>query len=139
MTHKGPHACDAWRMLVRLSMSQRASLPSLASELELSPAQCHVLHLLEPGRAVPMGEVAGALSCHASNVTGLVDGLEARGLVRRQPSMADRRVKALVLTPAGGRVRAHLVERLTAPPTTLGRLTVEEQRLLVTLLRRVLE
>ena len=71
----GPHGCDAWRLLVQLSMSQRASLPPVAAEFELSPAQCHVLHFIEPGRAVPMGELAEALSCDASNVTGLVDRL----------------------------------------------------------------
>lgn len=120
-------------------MSQRASLPSVAADLELSPAQCHVLHLIEPGQALPMGELAGALSCDASNVTGLVDRLEARGLIARQPSPADRRVKVLSLTAAGKRVRAVLIERLTAPPDALGRLSAQEQRLLVDLLRRILE
>jgi MarR family transcriptional regulator, organic hydroperoxide resistance regulator len=139
MKPAGPHGCDAWRLLVQLSLSQRGHLPSLAAEFELSPAQCHVLHLIEPGRPVPMGEVAGALSCDASNVTGLVDRLEARGLVARQPSPADRRVKVLTLTAAGRRVRAVLIARLTSPPDTLGRLSAQEQRLLVDLLRRILE
>lgn len=124
---------------MQLSLSQRGNLPSLAAEFELSPAQCHVLHLIEPGRPVPMGEVAGALSCDASNVTGLVDRLEARGLVVRQPSPADRRVKVLTLTAAGRRIRTVLIERLTSPPDTLGRLSTQEQRLLVELLRRILE
>ena len=124
---------------MQLSLTQRGNLPSLAAEFELSPVQCHVLHLIEPGRPVPMGEVAGALSCDASNVTGLVDRLEARGLVVRQPSPADRRVKVLSLTTAGKRIRAVLIERLTAPPDALGRLTAQEQRLLVDLLRRILE
>jgi len=139
MKPAGPHGCDAWRLLVQLSLSQRGNLPSLAAEFELSPAQCHVLHLIEPGRPVPMGEVAGALSCDASNVTGLVDRLEARGLVVRQPSPADRRVKVLTLTAAGRRIRTVLIERLTSPPDTLGRLSTQEQRLLVELLRRILE
>jgi len=139
MKPPGPHGGDAWRLLVQISMSHRASLPSVAAELELSPAQCHVLHLIEPGQAVPMGELAGALSCDASNVTGLVDRLEARGLVARQPSPADRRVKVLSLTAAGKRVRAVLIERLTAPPDTVGRLSAQEQRVLVDLLRRILE
>jgi MarR family transcriptional regulator, organic hydroperoxide resistance regulator len=139
MKPAGPHGCDAWRLLVQLSLSQRGNLPSLAAEFELSPAQCHVLHLIQPGRPVPMGEVAGALSCDASNVTGLVDRLEARGLVARQPSPADRRVKVLTLTAAGKRVRTVLIERLTSPPDTIGRLSAREQRLLVDLLRRILE
>jgi MarR family transcriptional regulator, organic hydroperoxide resistance regulator len=139
MKHTGPHACDAWRLVVQLSFSQRSTLPPLAAELQLSPAQCHVLHLIEPGRPIPMGELAGALSCDASNVTGLVDRLESRGLVHRQPSTEDRRVKVLSLTATGVRVRTLLVERMTAPPETLGRLSQDEQRALVTLLRRLLE
>ena len=85
MKPTGPHGCDAWQTAGAAVASQRANLPSLAAELELSPAQCHVLHLIEPGRPVPMGELAGALSCDASNVTGLVDRLEARGLSRASP------------------------------------------------------
>jgi DNA-binding MarR family transcriptional regulator len=139
MTHTGPHACDAWRLLVRFSFSQRAHLPPLAAALELSPAQCHVLHLIEPGRPIPMGRLAETLACDASNVTGLVDRLESRGLVQRRPSPKDRRVKVLALTPTGARLRALLLERLTAPPDTLGRLSAEEQRALVRILRRLLE
>ena len=65
------HACDAWQLLIQLFFAQRANLPPLAAELELSPAQCHVLHLIKPGRPIPMGELAETLACDASNnVTG---------------------------------------------------------------------
>ena len=134
----GAHACDAWQLLVQLFFAQRANLPPLAAELELSPAQCHVLHLIEPGRPIPMGQLAETLACHASNVTGLVDRLESRGLVRRRPSAADRRVKVLDLTPTGSRLRALLVDRMTAPPATLERLSVRDQQALVRILRRLL-
>jgi DNA-binding MarR family transcriptional regulator len=67
-----------------------------------------------------------------------VDRLESRGLVQRRPSDTDRRVKVLALTPAGTRLRALLLERMTAPPETLGRLSPGEQRALVRILRRLL-
>jgi len=124
---------------VQFSFTQRASLPVMAAELELSPAQCHVLNLIEPGRPIPMGQLAGALSCDASNVTGLVDRLESRGLIQRRPSEEDRRVKVISLTPLGARLRASLIERMTAAPPTLGKLSVDEQRALVKLLRRLIE
>src|SRR6185436_20285294 len=111
MKPASPHACQAWQLLIQLFFAERANLPPLAAELQLSPAQCHVLHLIEPGRPIPMGQLAETLACDASNVTGLVDRLEARGLVRRRPSAEDRRVKVLALTPSGARVRARLVER----------------------------
>src|SRR5499427_7473977 len=115
-------ACEAWRLLVKFFFTQRADLPAIASEFELSPAQCHVLHLIEPDQPVPMGRIAEALACDASNVTGLIDRLESRGLVRRQPSAEDRRVKVLELTPAGARLRSIVLERMTRPPDTLQRL-----------------
>jgi len=136
---KGPHACEAWQLLVRFAFSQRAHLPGLAAELELSPAQCHLLNVIEPESGLPMGQLAGALSCDASNVTGLVDRLESRGLVERRPSPADRRVKVLRLTPLGAKLRASLVERMTSPPPTLGRLSQADQQALAKILRRLLE
>ena len=101
-------SCEAWQLLVRFSFTQRASLPALAAELELSPAQCHLLNLIEPDRPMPMGELAGAMSCDASNVTGLVDRLESRGLLQRSPSAEDRRVKVLSLTPRGAHIKARV-------------------------------
>jgi len=136
---KRPPPSGAWPLLVRLFFAQRANLPPLAAELRLSPAQCHVLHLIEPDRPMPMGQLAETLACDASNVTGLVDRLESRGLVRRRPSAADRRVKVLVLTPTGSRLRALLLQRLTAPPAVLERLSIREQRVLVRILTRLLE
>jgi MarR family transcriptional regulator, organic hydroperoxide resistance regulator len=131
-------ACEAWKLLMKLFFTQRADLPTLAAEFDLSPAQCHVLHLIEPNQPVAMGQIAESLACDASNVTGLIDRLESRGLVRRQPSTGDRRIKVLELTPAGARLRSIVMDRMTQPPEILGRLSVEEQRELVRILKRLL-
>jgi DNA-binding MarR family transcriptional regulator len=139
MKRPSPHACDAWQLLIKLSFSQQTQVSPLAAELELSPAQCHVLRLLEPDKPLPMRAVAEGLCCDASNVTGLVDRLESRGLVRRTASASDRRVKALELTPKGVRVRAVFLERMTAPPEGLERLSVRDQQMLVRILGRLLE
>ena len=139
MKRAQPPASGVWQLLVRFSFAQRATLPPLAADLRLSPAQCHVLHLIEPDRPLPMGQLAETLACDASNVTGLVDRLESRGLVRRLPSTADRRVKVLVLTRTGSRLRALLLDRMTAPPAALERLSPREQRALERILTRLLE
>ena len=129
-----PDAARAWQLLLRLFFAQKA--PTSARS-DLSPAQCHVLHLLEPGRPVPMGQLAQTLSCDASNVTGLIDRLETRGYIRRQPAPGDRRVKVLELTPAGCRRRAQLVKHLRSAMVPLARLSPAEQRRLVRLLESV--
>src|SRR5580693_1521558 len=132
-------AFRAWQLLVRFFFAQREYLVGSSGEAELPPIQCHVLHLIEPGRPIPMGRLAETLACDASNVTGLVDRLESRGLVRRRPSAVDRRVKVLDLTPTGSRLRTLLLDRMTTPPATLERLSVREQRALVRILTRLLE
>ena len=134
-----PPACGAWDLLIQLLLSQRGQLPVLAAALELSPAQCHVLYVIEPGKPVPMKQLAASLSCDASNVTGLVDRLESRGLIRRQPGRDDRRVKELDLTPTGARLRAELVARMSTPPAAIGRLSARDQRELERILSRLLE
>ena len=48
-----------------------------------------------------MRGIAEQLVCDASNVTGLVDRLESRGLVRREVSASDRRIKIVLATEAG--------------------------------------
>src|SRR6267154_6576048 len=136
MRRAGRDACSAWKLMVQFYFAQREHLPPVAADLDLSPAQCHVLHRIEPGRPMPMGQLAETLACHASNVTGLVNRLESRGLVRRRPSDSDRRVKVLDLTPIGARLRGQFLERMTAPPASLRRLSVEDQRALVRILTR---
>lgn len=138
MKRANPEACDAWQLMVQFYFTQREHLPPVAAELDLSPAQCHVLHRIEPGRPMPMGQLAETLACHASNVTGLINRLESRGLVRRRPSDEDRRVKVLYLTPTGARLRTLMLERMTRPPVVISRLSAAEQRALVRILSRLL-
>lgn len=132
------HACRAWQLLMRFFFAQRAHLQASDANFDLSPTQCHVLHLIEPGRPLPMSRLADTLSCDASNVTGLVDRLESRGLVRRQSSLQDRRVKVLQLTPAGKRLRAQLLRQATGS-LPLARLSSHQQRTLVRILEALVD
>jgi DNA-binding MarR family transcriptional regulator len=72
---------------------------------DLSPSQFNVLNLLYD---LPDGcsqiELSRQLIMHRSNVTGLVDRLESRGLLRRTDNPADRRAFNVLLTPAGKRL-----------------------------------
>ena len=130
-------ACVAWQLLMKFFFAQRGHLPSWGAEFELSAVQCHVLHLLEPGQPMPMGRLAQTLACDASNVTGLVDRLEARGLVERRPAPGDRRVKVLDLTPTGLRLRTQLLRRVAGRPLPLSELSAEDQRTLVRILKQL--
>jgi len=83
-----------------------------------------------------MGEIASVLRCDPSNVTGIVDGLEERGLVARTASAQDRRVKLIALTSEGRRVRTRLMRAVEKPPEWLVEMPAADQRALRDLLRR---
>ncbi|MDQ3630681.1 MAG: MarR family transcriptional regulator [Actinomycetota bacterium] len=132
-------ATEAWTLLSRLMMSRKGHMLETAAALELSPPQMWALRHLEPGVPLPMSALAGLLHCDNSNVTGIVDRLESRGLVERRPAEHDRRVKHLVVTAAGAEVRAQVDARMNQPPPGFERLTAEEQRRLAALLRKLVE
>jgi DNA-binding MarR family transcriptional regulator len=119
--------------------ASRRRFLAVASEFELSPPQVRALGVLEPDRPVPMSELAEALHCDNSNVTGIVDRLEDRGLVERRSATHDRRVKMLAVTERGAEVRERLAERLERPPDALARLSPDDQRTLRDIMRRALE
>ena len=79
---------------------------------DLSPSQFNVLNLL---RLNPDGlsqtDLSRQLIMHRSNLTGLVDRLEKRGLVARREVAADRRAYSVVLTAAGTRLLREILPR----------------------------
>ncbi|NUW31766.1 MarR family transcriptional regulator [Nonomuraea sp. SMC257] len=87
---------------------------------------------------VTMRDLAAGLSCEPSNVTGIIDALERRGLVTRQPDPADRRVKRLVLTEEGVRRREALCSRTHTQAASLFAPLGGDRLVLRDLLRRVL-
>src|SRR3954467_11937425 len=113
---EGP-AAEAWSLMVELAFStNKPRLMGISQEYDLTPMQLHALRALEPGLELTMSALAGSLFCDASNVTGIVDRLEDRGLIERRPAAHDRRVKMLAVTDEGARLRRQVVERLTEPP-----------------------
>lgn len=129
---------EAWRLVVELFMSQRGRAVAMAAQFDLSPMQVRALHQLDPETPVAMSALAGWLACDASNVTGIVDRLEARGLIERRAAPHDRRVKMLAVTERGARVRSETMETLFTAPSPILSLSTVEQRELRDLLRKVL-
>jgi MarR family transcriptional regulator, organic hydroperoxide resistance regulator len=132
-------AGEAWALMHELFHASKRRFHAVAAEFDLSPPQVRALGVLDPARPVPMSELAEALHCDNSNVTGIVDRLEDRGLVERRSATHDRRVKMLAVTPRGAEVRARLAERLEQARAPLARLSPEDQRTLRDIMRRALE
>jgi len=131
-------ASEAWSLLIELLQSQRQRWLEAASDVGLRPGQAHLLRLLDDADPVPMRRLACAMRCDPSNITGLADRLEERGLVERRAEPGDRRVKALALTAEGTRVRDELAERLKDPPEEIASLSAADQRALRDALRKAL-
>lgn len=100
-------ADDTLMALLGAAHRIEAQLESALAVHGLSMAKFGVLEALAHANApLTLTELAGKLSCVRSNVTQLIDRLEADGLVRRVADEADRRSIRAVLTPEGV-ARAH--------------------------------
>jgi len=111
-----------------------AHFTELATRHGLSAVQAKVLLQLPPEGGTTMRSLAGQLQYDASNLTGVVDRLEAMGAVRRQSQAQDRRVRRVDLTDRGRRLREGFWEELTSRSGPLGRLSTGDLTRLRTLL-----
>jgi DNA-binding MarR family transcriptional regulator len=109
------------------------------SEVGLSLAKLAALHqLTEAGDSLPLGQLADRLSCVKSNVTQLVDRLEADGLVNRTGDPNDRRSRIAMLTDAGRSAFAKGTEiRMRVEREMFGVLTPHESETLHQLLAKL--
>jgi DNA-binding MarR family transcriptional regulator len=111
---------------------------SACEAIDVSPPQLKALLSLEADRPLAMRDIAELLSCDASWVTELVDGLEQRSYVERRPHDTDRRIKTVRITPAGERAREMAREQLHHPPAVLlERLTETDLQSLRRILRKL--
>ncbi len=109
----------------------------IARRLDLRPAPMATLWVLDGPRT--MSEVANHLRCDPSNVTGIVDGLEEKGLALREPSPQDRRVKLIALSAEGRKLRARLAKAMEKPPAWIEALSETDREALRDVLRRAAE
>jgi len=130
-------ADDYWEALIEFSLSRRAWWIDICAEFDLTPMQGHALRSLDPDRPVAMSVLADALICDASNVTGIVDKLESRGLIVRQSAENDRRIKMLAITSKGRELRQRLCARLLDPPPAMAAMPADFRRQLALVLRAV--
>lgn len=106
----------AWEPLLRIIQSERTRWASMWTDLDLTPAQGFMLLKLRRLGPGSMSMLAGAMQCDASNITGLVDKLEARGFIERGNDPQDRRVKILSVTPDGISACEQIQTRMRVPP-----------------------
>ena len=120
-------------LLVQLLSSAKEHFMSGLAEMDLTSAQGFALHHLE--EPLPMRQLAADLGYDASHITGIVDKLEALGLVERRTDPRDRRIKLLVTTDKGRAVRRRIQDQVFDRQPVLERLDADQRRHLRDLLR----
>ncbi|WP_159767145.1 MarR family winged helix-turn-helix transcriptional regulator [Streptomyces sp. HM190] len=136
--HADPLTLEVVELIGTVVARYHAEYEDAAAGHALTGAQARLLGLLSL-QPLPMRQLAQKLRCEPSNVTGIVDRLEARGLVERRPDPKDRRVKLAAATPEGLRVARSLRESLDFAREPLAGLSTQERESLRHLLRRMLE
>ena len=115
-----------------LVSQQRPGLSHEVVQLDVPIGQMKTLFILwTAGKPQTMGQLAHALGVSLGSVTGLIDGLVHRGLVRREEDPADRRQKLARLTPtAASRLRRMEHERSLIAGRLLQRMQLDDLRAL---------
>ncbi|MEV6828786.1 MarR family transcriptional regulator [Amycolatopsis sp. NPDC051102] len=132
-----PITDDVVALLARIVDRFTESYETAAASQGLTTVQAKVLAAL--GQPLPMHRIAEQLKSERSNVTGIIDRLEARGLVERRPDERDRRIKNIVATPAGAVLARNFRRSLGFAAEPLAALAPEDRVRLRELLRRMVD
>jgi DNA-binding MarR family transcriptional regulator len=130
-SNKTKLAAEVWRRLFDYFISSAEHRTRVLGRYDLTPNDSRALHSLDRTKGRTMRELANAWACDASNATWIIDRLEARGLAERRSKPGDRRVKLVVLTPAGEKTARRVRAAMYQPSPELRSLpldTLEELR-----------
>lgn len=134
-TRKAQLARRAWGLMFEFLMRTSPRRSEGLGRRGLTPNDSRSLASLDPEHGRTMRSLAEEWRCDASNATWIVDRLERFGLAERRTVRQDRRVKLVVLTPKGSRLKAELLEEFHVPPPEL----LELNRADLEALKRALE
>lgn len=112
-------AQQVWRLMFDFLMRTAPQRAKGLGRRGLTPNDARALSALDATRGRTMRSLAEEWECDASNATWVVDRLERLGLAERRMLREDRRVKLVVLTPRGVRMRAALHREFHIPPAEL--------------------
>lgn len=136
MENTNPHLA-IYQRSVSLAAKYRHAISRLAESFDLTGVQLGALCMLEANQPVPMKYLCPLLNCDASNITGIIDRLTQNGLIVREDSQEDRRVKMIRLTEKGVHLRQLAITHLEqAGPYGVAQLTIKEKKQLAALLEK---
>ncbi|HEY5252647.1 MAG TPA: MarR family winged helix-turn-helix transcriptional regulator [Acidimicrobiales bacterium] len=135
----GDPAREAWERMRELTHDPEVlgSVHALAAQAGIIPGAAKALKYLSATEPTPMRQLAANLRCDTSYITTIVDNLEEQGVARRQAHATDRRIKVVVLTPAGKELADKLALVMGTPPPAFNALDAEESVVLRDLIRKL--
>ena len=138
MNHGAADTLDV-ATLLHAAYAAQAQVEEKLAAIGLSMAKLAALQALsDAGESMALTQLADRLSCVKSNITQLVDRLEADGLVERQPDPNDRRARLARLTSAGRKaVQEGTRVQHAAERQLLRKLTERESQQLAALLAKI--
>lgn len=131
------------RMVLGYQLAQAATVTNAiftshaGKPFELRPVEYTVLTLIAENPGGSLARLARALAVTAPHITVMVDRLEARGLVARSQSEADRRTQVLHTTRKGAELVRKATESIIAAEKGAVALTAGEHAMLLELLHKV--
>jgi DNA-binding MarR family transcriptional regulator len=105
---------------------------------DITPGLLGMLQVIAANPGLGQSRLAETMEVDRSTIVKVVDQLEGRGLIRRDPSPTDKRSHCLHLTPQGAETLARIEERVRAHEDEFTRcLTEDERHFLTRLLARL--
>jgi len=113
--------------LREISQALRRPLDAEYAKGQLTAPQRIVMQVLFHSEGMSLKQLCARVALSHSTVSGIVDRLQARGMVARTPDSADRRLTHIAVTPVVRQFMQHQAPRLTAQPLIEALSSLSEQ------------
>lgn len=133
------YTTSLWIRFLRFNLLSHKRLEDDLERLDLTPPQFYVLATIGYAGGLPFSDIGEKLMVTVSNLTGIVDRLEEKGLVVRERDVRDRRVVRVRLTEKGAKLHHSTIpffEKSIAE--FFAPLTKTQQKELASLLRKLI-
>ena len=133
------YTTSLWVRFLRFNLLSNKKLQDDLDRLDLTAPQFYVLATIGYAGGMPFSNIGEKMMVTVSNLTGIVDRLEEKGLVVRERDSRDRRVVRVMLTDKGGKLYKNTIplfeKSISEVFSPLGK---PQQKELASLLRRLI-
>jgi DNA-binding MarR family transcriptional regulator len=134
---KEARARRVWQLMFDFLMRTAPHRTDVLGRFGLTPNDSRALGSLSQEEGRTMRSLADEWRCDASNATWIIDRLERAGLAVRRDQPNDRRVKLVLLTAKGARMKSDVLHAFYTPPAELLALDATDLTALERLLDRL--